>query len=158
MSAGEAAAVPDGPPAAAEGPGGALFWISAVVGAAVVAYALRELWSVSSPVSRASLARFLIGGGLVHDALWAPLVAVVLVVTAQLLPVRSRLPVRVGLAFTALVLIVSWAQVRGYGVRANNPSLLPRDYGLVVAVLLAAIWAAVAVALVVAQRGGGGDR
>ncbi|MCB0976098.1 MAG: hypothetical protein KDB02_01450 [Acidimicrobiales bacterium] len=145
---------------AEEGPGGALFWVGAVVGAAVVGFALRQLWTVSSPRSRASLVRFLVGGGLLHDGIWAPFLVVVLIVTASLLPVRFRLPVRVGLAFSALVLILSWAQLRGYGRRANNPSLLPNDYGSAVGVMLVGIWVAVGVAVAVVARKGErkGDR
>lgn len=142
---------PDGPVAPPTGPrpgpGGLGFWVTAVVGASVVAVAARSLWLTPGDRARRSAVRFLLGAGVVHDALWAPVVAGAALLTAVLLPPWARRPVRIGLAFSALLVLLSWPAVRGYGLRANNPSLLPLDYGRNLAVLLIALWAAVAVGL-----------
>lgn len=131
-----------------DGPGGPLFWVSAALGAAVVVFAGYKLWDYSSTPSRGSIIRFFLGGGIAHDALWAPAAVVVGAVTLLVLPHWARVPVRLGLAFTALMVLISWPLVRPYGRRANIPSFLPLDYGRNLAILLALIWAVVIVALV----------
>lgn len=139
-------------PAATGGPGGIVFWAAALIGGATVVVALRELWAASSPTAEASILRFLLGAGIVHDLLWAPVVVAVAIATSRL-PVRVRTPVRFGLAFTAVVLVVAWAPLRGYGRRSDNPSLLPHDYGTHVAWLLVAIWATVVAVVLVRVLG-----
>jgi hypothetical protein len=128
----------------AETPGGRVFWLSAAVGAVIIAVGLRGLWLSSSPRSRASFVRFFVGAGIAHDALWAPAAVVLGLLTARVFPPAIRRTVRLGLTFTALVVVVSWGQVQGYGARTRNPSLLPLDYGRHLALFVVGVWLLVA--------------
>ena len=121
-------------------PGGLRFWASMAVGATIAAYASIQFWSASSDRARSSPARYLLGAGLAHDLIWAPVAVLVVAVTAAVVPVPARRPVRIGLAFSALLVLISWPAVRGYGQRANNPSLLPLDYGRNLLLLLGLVW------------------
>jgi hypothetical protein len=90
------------------------------------------------------------GGALVHDLLWLPVVALAGVVVSR---VAKRRPPRVllwALATSAVLAVVAWPFVRGYGRRPGDPSLLPRNYAAGLATYLAVIWT---VALTVAGVG-----
>ena len=58
-----------------------------------------------------------------------------------------RAPVRAGLFASAVVILVGWAALRGYGRDhvPDNPTVDPLDYGSAVLTVLAVIWGAVAV-------------
>lgn len=134
------------------GPGGLRFWASMAVGATVTAYASIQFWSASSDRARSSTARYLLGAGLAHDLIWAPAVVVMAAATSFLVPAPARRPVRIGLAFSALLVLVSWPAVRGYGRRSNNPSLLPLDYTRNLLLLLGLVWLTVLVAVTGRRR------
>ena len=131
-----------------DGPGGPLFWATAAAGAAVVLIALAKLWNGTGSPGRQSTATFLLGAGVAHDALWAPAAVALGLLTATFVPAWARIPVRLGLAFSALCVLFSWPLVRRYGARPRNPSLLPLDYGRNLLLVLALVWAVVAVSLV----------
>jgi hypothetical protein len=120
--------------------GGAVFWVATAVGWTVIAAAVVGVLSNSHDTQPADLVRWVIGGALVHDFLWLPLVA--LVGTALARATRGRVPgpVRWALATTAVLAVVSWPFVRGYGRQAANPSLLPRNYAAGVGVYVAVVW------------------
>jgi hypothetical protein len=141
-----------GPTPTREGPGGWLFWLSAALGAAIVGWAVAGALDAHRATNPPNLARFLLGAGVAHDALVAPAAVVVGLVTARWLPGWARLPVRIGLALTLLTVLISWPVVRAYGRRPGHPSLLPLAYGTNLLAALAAIWAAVLVASLVARR------
>jgi hypothetical protein len=98
------------------------------------------------------LAAWVIGTLIVHDAVWATGVVLAGWVTARRLAPAVRVPVRVGLVISALLALLTWPQVRGYGERPATPSALPLDYTRNAAVALGVIWVAVAVAVLVALR------
>ena len=84
-----------------------------------------------------------------HDALLAPLVTVVGLALAWLLPAWLRGPVAAALALSGLVLLFSYPLLRAFGRRPSNPTILPHDYTHNVLFVLAAIWSvALAVVLV----------
>jgi hypothetical protein len=124
-------------------PGGPLFWSGAAVGLAVVVFATVNLVSASSGPRLRSVATFVLGAGVVHDALWAP-AAVAIGAATLVAPRWTRTPLRVGLALSALLLLFTWPEVRGYGRRPRNPSVLPLDYGPNLVAVLAVIWLGVA--------------
>ena len=128
--------------------GGAVFWVATAVGWTVIAVAVIGVLSNSHDTQPSDLVRWVIGGALVHDFLWLPLVA--LIGTALARATRGRVPgpVRWALATTAVLAVVSWPFVRGYGRQAANPSLLPRNYAAGVGVYVAVVWG-VALLLVV---------
>jgi hypothetical protein len=55
--------------------------------------------------------------------------------------------VRAGLFASAVLLLVAWPALRGYGRDhvPDNPSVAPLHYGTAVATVLAVVWVAVAV-------------
>ena len=61
-----------------------------------------------------------------------------------------RTPIRIAMALSALAIAFTWPLVRRYGARDSLPSLLPRDYGKSLVVVLVVIW--VATGLFVAAR------
>lgn len=136
---------------------GATFWVGLVVGGAVMAYGVKGLLGADQATQPPNFARFFIGAGIAHDALWAPVVVAVGWVTAILLPPVVRTPVRFALALSALAVVFAFPLVRGYGVREDNPSLFVFDYGRSLLVVLTVIWVAtasyVAVRLVQQRRG-----
>jgi len=90
-------------------------------------------------------ARFAVGGVAVHDLLLAPLVVVVGVLLARLVPERVRDLVQGGLVVSGTLAALAAPFVLGYGRRADDPSALPLDYGRGLLVTLAAVWAGVLV-------------
>ncbi len=115
-------------------------WIGLALGAPVIAWGIRGVLMESARTHPAELARWLVGSAVVHDAVVLPIVASVAVLARRVVSDRAWPAVRWALATSGVVAIVSWPFVRGYGRRASNPSLLPRDYGTGVAVALAAVW------------------
>ncbi len=94
------------------------------------------------------VAALLLAAALVHDLVLAPAVALVGLVVRRL-PRRLRSPVQVGLIVGAVVVLVSVPVVGRFGARADNPSLLPRDYGHGLALVLALVVVGVLVGIVV---------
>ncbi|MBX6384504.1 MAG: hypothetical protein IRZ07_16280 [Microbispora sp.] len=77
-------------------------------------------------------------GGVIaaHDAVLVPLVLLTGVAVGRL---RRPSPVRAGLTIAALLSFVALPMVAGIGRRADNPSLLPLDYGRNLLVVLSLI-------------------
>jgi hypothetical protein len=98
------------------------------------------------------LAAWVVGTLVVHDAVWATGVVLAGWVTARHLTPAVRVPVRVGLATSALLALLTWPQVRGYGERPATPSALPLDYARNAAVAFGVIWVAVAVSVALRRR------
>lgn len=127
-------------------PSGPFFWTCLVAGAGIVGYGLAGAWADRADTRPADLVVWLAGSGLVHDALVAPAVVVAALAT-RWLPVVARLPVRLGLASSALLTLLFWPVVRGWGRSPSVPSALPLDYGRNLLLALAGVWLAVGVAV-----------
>src|SRR4051794_12867955 len=125
---------------------GAVFWVATTAGAVIVAFGIRGLLHDSALTKPNDLGRWLLGAGVIHDALIAPVLVVAGFLTRRL-PASARVPVRLGLAATALLVVVTWPLVHAYGVRAANPTVLPHDYGSNVSIAIGAIWITVAAAV-----------
>ncbi|MBC6461187.1 hypothetical protein [Actinomadura sp. HBU206391] len=98
-------------------------------------------------------------GGLivVHDAFLVPLVLLAGAATGRLRkPYRS--PLRIALTTAALLCLVALPAVAGIGRRADNPSLLPLDYGRNLLIVLGAISLAATTAVVVLHLRSGRSR
>ncbi len=131
---------------------GAGFWVSAAVGWAVIAAGLQGILSNHIDTRPASLARFAVGGALLHDLVVAPLVLALALLVAKLVGERARPVVQSALFVTAAVSLFSFPLVRGYGLAARNPTSLPYNYGLNLAVVLSVVWTVAAVAIAVRLR------
>jgi len=121
-------------------------WIGLALGGAIMAYAVWGAVQAFSTTEQLGLARWLVGSAIAHDFVLAPVVTVIGLVLARFLPVSVRGPVLGATAISGIVLLVSWPALRGYGLRAGNPSILPHDYPRNAAIVLGLVWA---VALVV---------
>jgi hypothetical protein len=105
-----------------------------------MAYGVVGMIGASAATQPKNLAAFLLGAGIVHDAVIAPVVVIVGWLVSRLLPPLARVPVWFALAATGLLVAFTWPLVRGWGRRTANPSLLPFDYGRNVAIGVAVIW------------------
>ena len=132
---------------AAPRPAGPRFWISAAVGWAVIGWGVVGIFRHSLDTRPANLAKFVVGGALLHDLLVAPGVILVGVLVVRAVPARARVPVQAALFVSGIVALFSWPLVRAYGLAANNPTSLPHNYGLNLLVVLGVVWAVAATAI-----------
>ncbi len=119
--------------------GGARFWICAAAGLGIAAFGLIGLLNDPRAGSLSNWATFLIGGLVLHDGLFAPLVVGASLVAWWVLPRRAR-PAIIATAIVAGVVVLISIPVLGRpGELPGNPSLLPRDYAAGLAVALGVI-------------------
>ncbi len=126
---------------------GPRFWISQALGWGVIGFGLFGIVSNSLDTRPAELARFVVGGALLHDLLVAPVVVLLGVVVARTVPGRFRGIVQAALVVSGVVALFSYPLVRAYGLAAKNPTSLPHNYALNLTVVLAVVWAGAAAAL-----------
>jgi hypothetical protein len=131
-----------------------------VLGLLAAAYGLWLLLDLGWANNRATLV-WLIGGVVLHDGVFSVLVLVGSLLALRLAP-RDRLaPWVVGLVILVPVTLVGIPELGRFGARADNPTLLDRNYWLGWSVLVTLVVLGVLVGAVVAARrrtpGGGGD-
>ncbi len=119
--------------------GGRLFWVAAAVGLGVIAFALIGLLNDPRAGSLTNWATFLIGGLLLHDGLFAPLVVSLGLVGWFVLPRRLRPAFQATLIVAGSVVLLSIPVIGRWGELPGNPTLLPRDYGAGLAVALGVV-------------------
>jgi hypothetical protein len=126
--------------------GGAGFWCAAAIGIAVMAFGVYGIVTHARGTHPPAFVVWFVGADLVHDLLVAPAVLLVGAIAARAVPARWWPPVRAGLIASAVVLVVGWAPLRGYGraTAAGNGSVQPLDYATAVPTVLAVVWGAVA--------------
>lgn len=144
-----------GPP-----PGHAGLWVGLAVGGPVIAFGVAGAVGDAASTHPAELARWVVGGALVHDLVLAPIVLAVSWLLGRV--ARGRAggwaghpalgPVRWAMATSAVLVLFAWPFVRGYGRNPGVPSLLNRDYGAGLAAYLIAVWAIAAIAAIAALR------
>ena len=137
---------------AAPRPAGPRFWISATVGWAAIGWGVFGIFSNRLDTRPANLAKFVVGGALLHDLLVAPIVILAGVLVARAVPARARGPVQAALVVSGIVALFSWPLVRAYGLAANNPTSLPHNYGLNLLIVLGVVWAVAAAAVLLKFR------
>ena len=137
---------------AAPRPAGPRFWITAAIGWAVIGWGVFGIFSNSLDTRPANLAKFVVGGALLHDLLIAPVVILAGVLLARSVPARARGPVQAALVVSAIVALFAWPLVRAYGLAANNPTSLPHNYGRNLLVILGLVWAVAAGAILLKLR------
>jgi hypothetical protein len=118
--------------------------VGLAVGVPVMAYGVRGALVDAADTHPAELGRWIVGSAVIHDAVLIPLVALASWALRRVTPAGWWPAVRAGAATTGMLALVAWPVVRGYGRSPGNPSLFPRDYGLGLAVTLAAVWLATA--------------
>ena len=128
------------------------FWLSAAFGWVVIAVGVRGIFEKTIDTRPGQLARFVVGGALLHDLLVAPLVIVAGVALARVVRGQARPVVQGALIVTAVVALFAYPLVRAYGLAANNPTSLPHNYTANLALVLAGVWAVAGVLIVVRSR------
>jgi len=125
------------------GPGaGRVWWAGLAIGGAVIAYGVLGLLRDAAATLPPSWALWLLAGLVIHDLLVVPAVFGVARL-AGLVPAPWRGAVRAALVLSGVVVLVTVPGLLGYG-RASQPgnsSLLPNDYPVALAVVVALIWA-----------------
>lgn len=134
------------------------FWPTVVVGGAVMAFGVRGLLVNRADTNPLRWLRLFLGSALVHDFVVAPVAIAVGVVLAKVVPARLRPFVQGGLLTSGALVLFAYPFVRGYGRRAQNPSVLPLDYGRGLLVALGAVWLVVLVLALVRWRRSVGQR
>jgi len=125
-----------------------MFWVSAVLGWAVIAYGVRGLLHHHVDTRPANLAKFFIGGALAHDLLFAPVVLIAGVLLARAVPRPARAWLQAGLLVSGCLALFSYPLVRDYAKVIHNPSSLPHNYTANLAVTIGVVWGAVIVGAV----------
>lgn len=80
-----------------------------------------------------------------HDLVFAPIALLVGRGLRRVRPLALRAPLQAGLATTALVSLLAFPLVRGYGASDAAPSRLPLNYTVGYVALLIVVWTACAV-------------
>lgn len=93
----------------------------------------------SLPQTRTALL-YLVGGPVLHDAVFAPVAAVVGLLLTRVLPRPWRAPVRVGAAFSLLLGLLAVPALWRAHAGLPNPGLADRDYGAGLGIALAVVW------------------
>lgn len=127
------------------------FWPGLVIGWTGIWFGWHNV--IRSGVDPTTLAKWLVGSLLAHDALWAPVAALLGVITARWLAPWLRGPFRVALGLSAMLILASRPVVARYGALADNPSVDPTNAGDGLLIILALVWStATASALVLRRR------
>ena len=99
-----------------------------------------------------SAAIWLASGVVLHDVVLAPLVLLLVVVGARVVPGGFRAPAAAGLIVLGTVTVMAIPVLGRFGARPDNPTLLDRDYTLGWLVLAGLVLLAVVVAGLLARR------
>lgn len=136
------------PPAASSKPG-AVFWTTAVLGWAVIAWGVAGVVRHHVDTRPADLLRFVAGGILLHDLVVVPLALVAAYLLNRAVPAPWRRWVQVTLVVAAPLALFAYPMVRGYGNIPGNPTALPHDYAANLVLVVLAVATVCVVASVV---------
>ena len=131
---------------------GARFWLSAAAGWLIIGVGVRGIFQHTIDTRPASLARFVVGGALIHDLVVAPLVLLVALGITRAVPRWARSIVQAAVGVTAVLALFSYPLVGAYGRATRNPTSLPHNYTRNLTVVLGIVWAVAAVAVLVRLR------
>jgi hypothetical protein len=127
---------------------GPTFWVSVVLGWAAISYGVWLVVSEASITHPGNYATYFVGLALIHDLLVAPVALVVATIVRRVVPV-----IAVGIVLGALLIsatVTAFAYpffIRRTAAIADNPSFLPRNAGVGLLIVLAAVWTAAALML-----------
>jgi hypothetical protein len=130
---------------------GRVFWALGGIGWALMAFGTWGILARALATEPSELAAWVVGAAVVHDLVVAPVVFSVGRTVAWATRGLPRAAIQVGLILTGILVVYSIPVVGGFGRLEDNPSLLPREYGTGLVVLLAAAWGLTAAALVLAR-------
>lgn len=119
---------------------GWLFWTSAAAGWALIAWGVRGALHHRIDTRPGQLARFFVGGALIHDLLFAPLVLLAGVAVGHLAPRRWRAYVQAALLVSGLLVLFTLPEVRDYARILHNPTSLPHNYTANLLWVVGVVW------------------
>ncbi len=125
-----------------------VFWIMAAIGIAVMGFGVMGLFHSADRTNPGQWVRWFVGAALVHDFVVAPVVFAVALATRKVMPVWAAGVVNGALIATAVLAAMTYPFLRGYGENPANPSILPNNYALNLALVLGLVWVVTAIALV----------
>lgn len=114
--------------------------ILTTLGLAMVVFGLAGVLRHADETMPLNTALFFFGGLILHDGFFAPAVMVGGLLLARLVPRRFRPTVQGALVVSAALALVAIPPATGRGRLANNPSILPQDYGDGLLLSLAVVW------------------
>lgn len=128
--------------------------IVGAIGLGFVGVGVRGILTHSHDTHPRSWITWVVAAALAHDLILAPAIGVVGVLVGRLVPRRARAAVQIGLLVSGCVLVVGLTAVLTPGGRhySDNSSVLPLAYGRNLVIVLAIIWTAIAIGVVVAFR------
>jgi hypothetical protein len=121
-----------------------------VIGVPVMAFGVRGVLVDATDTHPAELARWIVGAAVVHDLLLLPVAGAAAWALHRLTPRRAWPYVRAAALTVAVLALVAWPFVRGYGRDPANPSLFPRNYAVGVVAASATVAGAMAGAALIA--------
>lgn len=133
---------------------GRLFWVSLIVGWATIGFGVLSALSHAGAARPVALGEYVLGALTVHDLLVVPVVLAFGAIVGRRVPANARGPLLGAAIVSAVVALVSYPAVRGFGRFPSNPSLLPRDYAAGLLLVLFIVWAVTAVMIFVSIRRG----
>jgi hypothetical protein len=127
--------------------------IGAVVGVPILAVGVWGTFADRSDTHPFELARWVVASDLAHDLIAAPIFVTAAWLVGRWFPPPVRAPLRWALGTTAVLSLIAWPFIRGYGRNPTVPSLLNRNYSTGLATYVGLVWATAAVwALIAARR------
>jgi hypothetical protein len=132
--------------------GGLRFWLTAAIGWAIIAYGLRGMFHHHIDTRPANLARFAVGGALIHDLIFAPMVLGAGVLVARVVKGRYRAIIQAALFVSGCLALFSYPLVRGFGHATHNPSSEPHNYTANLAIVLGIVWGVATISAVWMMR------
>ena len=124
------------------------FWICAALGWLVIGYGIWGLIDNANRTNPGQWIRWFAGSLIAHDLVVAPLTFAFGAFLASRTPRGLRASFQAGLIVSAIFVLTTWPLVRGYGLKADNPSALPNNYLAGLVMVLVVVWLVVVVVTV----------
>ena len=122
------------------------FWFAVVLGWSVMTFGVIGLFLEAERTHPDQWVRWFVGAALVHDLLVAPAVLLV-----GRFAGRWGSAVKNGLIASAILTLIAYPLLRGFGRNPSNETILPSNYALNLALVLGLVWALVGAALLLAR-------
>lgn len=133
-------------------PSGRLFWTAVLVGWGVIVFGIGGALVDARFTHPRSMAIWIVGCLIAHDFVLAPLVFAVGKALRRVASGAGRRMLQVSLYLYGVFVLVSIPVLGRFGQRPDNPTLLPRDYGVGLIVALAVVWAATTAVFIAVGR------
>jgi hypothetical protein len=129
-------------------------WIGFALGAPVMAFGVGGLLTNDHATRPTVWVRWLLEFLVLHDGVFVPLTIAAGFLLTRVAPPRIRPPVQAAAIVSVTVTLASIPVLGGYGKLANNPSLVPLNYGRNLAIVLGGVWAVALLAAALRWRRG----